>query len=76
MNDRILANQFIKKSRFSYRKLNLQVSENLPVTDISELDSIIKDLDSNKAPGIDNVSNKLIKILYESDKYFLQISLI
>ena len=71
-NDEILAEQFVKSSNDKYRPLNLNLNnERLKSTNAEELDRLINKLNNKKAPGPDNITNKLIKIIYANDKEFI-----
>ena len=64
-----------EKIEESYKNLenelkNLNSQAFNPITDI-ELDQLIDNLDSKKAPGLDKISNKLLKYVYVSIKPFL-----
>ena len=73
-NDQLLANHFVKPSRTEYRKLNSNLNRtdiHLKHTDHSELDRLIGNLNNNKSPGLDRITNKLIKIIYTNDKQYI-----
>lgn len=70
-NLEILSNHFIAKSKFCYNKLNIVSDDYLSLTDFKELDQIINNMNDKKAPGLDNISNKLIKIIYANDKKYI-----
>ena len=64
-----------KKIEESYSNLenelkNLSSQAFNPITE-TELDKLIDNLDSKKAPGLDKISNKFIKYVYVSIKPFL-----
>lgn len=74
MNERMLIDNFIKESRIKYNEINVNDVCELELTSIEELDHIINNMKTNKTPGVDNVTNKLLKILYVNDKdYFLKL---
>lgn len=66
-NQSLLADHFVKKSEFKYKKLNLKNLDNLKLTNVKELNDIIYNLKINKSPGIDNITNRLLQILYSND---------
>lgn len=70
-NDELLANHFIKKIDNKYEKLNLEIESTLPVLDDNELELLIKKLNNKKSPGIDNISNKIIKIIYKNEREYM-----
>ena len=71
-NTNILASQFIKAPANPYKKLNIRPrGERLKGTDQEEIGKIIAALNNKKAPGVDRVTNRLIKIIFERDKEYL-----
>ena len=65
-----------RKFEESYRNLknelkNLSSHALNPIPE-TELDKLIDNLDSKKVPGLDKISNKLIKYVYVSIKPFLK----
>jgi hypothetical protein len=73
-NNEILGNHFVKEAKYKYERLNINTNDQMKLTDTDELNNIINNLNNNKAPGPDNVTNRLIKILYTNDReYFVRL---
>lgn len=70
-NTRILASQFVRSPTRPYARIKTQRDLRLRGTDREELSKIISDLNNNKAPGIDRVTNKLIKIMFARDGEYI-----
>lgn len=70
-NLEILSSHFIAKSKFYYNKLVLESHDKLSPTNSEELFRIINKMNDKKAPGLDNIPNKLIKIIYANDKNYI-----
>ena len=70
-NESILMNHFVKEPKFPYKKLEVENRDSLAPTNSSELQTIINNLKPNKAPGLDNVTNRLIKIIFANDKEYI-----
>ena len=66
-NKELLAQHFIKPAN-EYKPLNITDLNQLDKTSTNELDQIIKSMNNKKSPGVDGVTNKMIKIIYENDK--------
>lgn len=61
----------MKSPKFSYKRIHFNDTEVLEPTNADEIQTIICKLDPNKAPRIDNITNKLIKIIFLYDKDYL-----
>lgn len=73
-NHNLLRDHFIKPTKKPYKILNLRCNRRLNPTDEEELNQIINKLNNDKAAGPDQIPNKLIKIIYKSDKeYFVKL---
>lgn len=70
-NEDLLARTLVPQSTTQYTKLNINRSTNLRRTDLNELKLIISKLKPNKAPGIDRISNVLIKLIFKFDSSYL-----
>ena len=71
-NTRILADQFVKPPARPYIKQKIRSKhKQLRATDQDELGRAIAALNNNKAPGLDRVTNKLIKIIFDRDKEYI-----
>lgn len=67
----MLDDHFIKIPKFYYNKLNINQVDSLELIDENELTKIILDLNNEKSQGLDNISNRIIKIFYKNDKDYL-----
>ena len=70
-NNQKLKQQFIKDTKSPYQSVNLNCNRKLKETNIEELNRIINHLDDNRAPGPDQITNKLIKIIYKNDQEYM-----
>ena len=67
----IIANQFVRLAEDKYSKINLKPNAPAPQTDEQELRSIIMNTSNEKSPGPDQMTNKLIKIIFKNDPEYL-----
>ena len=70
-NIQILSSTFVKSPKYPYKRIHFNDTQGLEPTNADEIQSIICKLDPNKAPGLDNITNKLIKIIFLYDKDYL-----
>lgn len=73
-NQRLIVGHFFKPAKKKYRKLMLNIDKPIEQTDEEELRDIISRMSNDKAPGIDQLPNRLIKILFASNRqYFVDL---
>lgn len=70
-NLEIIANQFVRPAETKYQPLRLKQNSPAPQTSEEELEQIIMHTSNRKAPGPDNQSNRLIKLIFKNDAEYM-----